>query len=80
MGLTTKTGAGGGVSDTLGVVDVYAAVSASEAAFTRRASSAALDTRCGCQKDEIGVRVGKLANERTLALRSRHFLHAWEVR
>ena len=50
MGLTTKTGVGGGVSDTFGVVNVYATVSSSEAAFTGGASSAALDARCGCQK------------------------------
>jgi len=80
MGLTTKTGARGSVSDTFGVVDVYARVAASEATFTGGASAAALDARCGCQENEIRVRVGKLVNERTLALRSRHFLHAWEVR
>lgn len=61
MGLTAETGVRDGMPDAFGVVDVYAAVSASETAFTGGASSAALDTRCGCQKDEIPVRVGKLA-------------------
>jgi len=80
MGLTTKTGARGGMSDAFGIVDVYTRVTASKATFTGGASATALDARCGCQEDEIRVRVGKLVNERTLALRSRHFLHAWEVR
>lgn len=75
---TAEAGARDGASDAFGVVDVYTSVSTSEAAFTGRASSAALDGGSGRQDAEIFVRLGR--NERTLALRSRHFLHAWEVR
>ena len=44
-----ETGSRDGTPDTLGIVDVYASMSAGQAAFTGRTSAAALDARCGYQ-------------------------------
>ena len=78
MGSTSETGTGNGTSDTFGIIDVYASVPTGEAAFTGRMGAAALNI--GYENDEILDRVGETGTRRTLALRSRHFLHAWEVR
>lgn len=67
---------GGGTFDTLGIIHVDACVSTSDATFTGGTGSTALNAKYGCQNGETVLGLGIATSEQTLALRSRHFLHA----